>query len=157
MRWILIIIIFAAAAGITFMVIRNNTTPEHIGVSADGRLAEVPSTPNAVSSQADGDKAIEGLPLKEDPDSWDLLHQLLERQDDADIITADRDYMHAVFRSPTMKFKDDVEFYRNEEKGVIDVRSAARIGYSDMNANRNRVERLREGLAGMISGAGMSN
>ena len=42
-----------------------------------------------------------------------------------------------------MRFTDDLEFLLDRERGVIDVRSASRVGYSDLGANRKRVEALR--------------
>ena len=48
-----------------------------------------------------------------------------------------------------MGFVDDVEFYLKAgatEETVIQVRSASRLGYSDMGVNRERVEGIRESL-----------
>lgn len=52
-------------------------------------------------------------------------------------------YLHAVFRSKIFRFPDDLECYYLKEKGLIEVRSAARIGYSDFSVNRKRIEKLR--------------
>ncbi|MEP0959532.1 DUF1499 domain-containing protein [Microcoleus sp. FACHB-1515] len=42
-----------------------------------------------------------------------------------------------------MGFVDDVEFYLDEAAGVIYVRSASRLGQSDLGVNRKRVETIR--------------
>ena len=43
-----------------------------------------------------------------------------------------------------MRYVDDVEFLYDQSKGITHVRSASRIGYSDLGANRNRIESIRE-------------
>lgn len=65
---------------------------------------------------------------------------------DARIVTDDGRYVHAEFRTPLMRFRDDVEFLIRDD-GTIDVRSSARMGYWDGNTNRRRIERLRELIA----------
>jgi uncharacterized protein (DUF1499 family) len=60
------------------------------------------------------------------------------------IVTARDNYIHVEFRSRIFRFVDDVEFLFDEEKPLIHVRSASRVGYSDMGVNRKRVETIRE-------------
>jgi uncharacterized protein (DUF1499 family) len=45
-----------------------------------------------------------------------------------------------------MRFVDDVEFRYDAAAEVVHVRSASRIGRSDLGANRKRIEALRERL-----------
>ena len=59
------------------------------------------------------------------------------------ILTKEEDYIRVEYTSRLFRFVDDVEFYFPEEP-VIHVRSASRLGYSDLGANRRRVERIRE-------------
>jgi len=47
------------------------------------------------------------------------------------------------FRSNVFRFVDDVEFLFDREKKLIHVRSASRVGYSDLGVNRKRVEKIR--------------
>lgn len=65
---------------------------------------------------------------------------------DARIVTDDGRYVHAEFRTPLMRFRDDVEFLIRDD-GTIDVRSSGRLGYWDGNTNRRRIEDLRELIA----------
>ena len=51
-------------------------------------------------------------------------------------------FIHVEFTSNIFIFIDDVEFYLTE-KGVIHLRSASRIGHSDLGVNRRRVEMIR--------------
>ena len=41
----------------------------------------------------------------------------------------------------------DVEFYLNADKSIIEVRSASRLGESDLGVNRDRIEAIRTKLA----------
>ncbi|HEY9647011.1 MAG TPA: DUF1499 domain-containing protein, partial [Chroococcidiopsis sp.] len=59
------------------------------------------------------------------------------------IITATSDYLYAEFSSKLMGFVDDVEFYLSPADGVIHVRSASRLGQSDLGVNRKRIEDIR--------------
>jgi uncharacterized protein (DUF1499 family) len=52
-------------------------------------------------------------------------------------------YLHAEVTTALLHFTDDVEFLADEAAGVIHVRSAARVGWSDLGTNRRRVEALR--------------
>jgi uncharacterized protein (DUF1499 family) len=53
-------------------------------------------------------------------------------------------YLHAEFRSLIFRFVDDVELHRPLGSPEIAVRSASRVGGSDMGVNPRRVEALRE-------------
>jgi len=64
------------------------------------------------------------------------------------ILANEDNYVHVEFRSLTMGYPDDTEFYFDAESGVIQVRSAARLGGSDMGVNRRRVENIRTQFEG---------
>ena len=59
----------------------------------------------------------------------------------ARIVKADGNYLYAEFRTPLLRFVDDVELWK--DGAVLHVRSASRLGRRDFKANRNRVEQLR--------------
>ena len=71
------------------------------------------------------------------------LKAIVTAQPGATIVSETQDYLHAEFRSKIMGFVDDVEFWLPADQPVIHVRSASRVGYSDMGVNRRRVERIR--------------
>ena len=52
-------------------------------------------------------------------------------------------YLHIEFTSTLFRFVDDVEFLADETAKVIHVRSASRLGKSDLGVNRKRVEEIR--------------
>jgi uncharacterized protein (DUF1499 family) len=56
------------------------------------------------------------------------------------IITEQANYLRAEARSQFLRFVDDVEFLFDSQSQRIHFRSASRIGYSDLGANRRRME-----------------
>jgi uncharacterized protein (DUF1499 family) len=45
-----------------------------------------------------------------------------------------------------MKFVDDAEFWFDSQLNIVQVRSASRIGKSDLGVNRQRIEWIRKQL-----------
>ncbi len=121
--------------------------PNNLGVR-DGKLAPCPSTPNCVCSQSeDAGHKIEPLTYKSTPQvAFTQLRQAIESQPRTKIITQSPNYLYAEFTSAIMKFVDDVEFYLDEDAKVIHVRSASRLGQSDLGVNRKRIETIRAKL-----------
>ncbi len=113
---------------------------------AEGKLRRCPSSPNCVCSEGESDEhAIDPLTFTGSADeAWSRLITLLEATPHARLITHDGHYLHAEFVTPWMRFVDDVEFRLTPE--VIHVRSASRVGRSDLGANRSRIEKLRQGF-----------
>ena len=112
------------------------------------RFKECPPTPNCVSSETQskarfierfktGDRAKE---------SWDLLTGILEKTSNCRVVFQDSNYIHAEFRTRLLRFVDDVEFRLESETSEIAVRSASRVGYSDLGTNRRRLDRIRREL-----------
>lgn len=59
------------------------------------------------------------------------------------IIAQTDNYLHAECSSAVFGFVDDLELHLRPEQNLIAVRSAARLGRSDLGVNRRRVENLR--------------
>ena len=107
------------------------------------KLQPCPDRPNCISSQATKQSQwIEPLPHRSASDI-EALGTLLEAMNGSRIVTLTETYIHAEFRSRIFRFIDDLELLLDEDQGVIQVRSASRSGYSDLGANRKRVEALR--------------
>ena len=126
---------------IPFLTACAGEPPQNIGVQ-NGQLTACPESPNCVSSyESDEEHGI--APLEA---SLQQIQQVLVGFDDANIVNAEGNYLYAEFTSSIMGYVDDVEFYHDESAGVTHVRSASRLGYSDLGANRSRVERIRAAL-----------
>ncbi len=118
--------------------------PQNLGVK-QGKLTPCPGTPNCVCSQstAAGSK-IDPLPAIAIP----KLRKIIESMERTRIIKATDDYLYAEFTSKLMGFVDDVEFYSDRTAKVTHVRSASRLGKSDLGANRQRIEAIRAQIKG---------
>ncbi len=121
--------------------------PDKLGVS-DGFLAPCPNTPNCVSSQSsDTVHKIEPLTYNSTPqEAFANLKKLIQSQPRTRIITETENYLYAEFTIPIVGFVDDVEFLLDEAAKVIHVRSASRLGQSDLGVNRRRIETIRAKL-----------
>lgn len=124
-----------------------STTPPVFGLH-DGRLQPCPASPNCVSSDAgDATHRIEPFRLVGEPQAaWQALQDTVRAFPRTTIITVTPDYLHAEFRSFLFRFVDDVEFHLRPGDNIIAVRSASRVGYSDLGVNRQRVEDLWQAL-----------
>lgn len=125
-----------------FLVACTGKRPDNLGAK-EGLLALCPSSPNCVSSQtSEGGHRILPFSLKADPDAeFARLTALLRRRQDSSIVDERRDYLRVEFH--TRFFVDDGEFLLDREHRVIHLRSASRVGYSDMGKNRGRIEEIR--------------
>ena len=65
------------------------------------------------------------------------------------IIKETNNYLYAEFTSKLMGFVDDVEFYFDDDGKFIQVRSASRLGESDLGVNRQRIEEIRAKLTSL--------
>ena len=117
--------------------------PTNLGVK-DGRLARCRRSPNCVCSHEDpADKEHYIAPIAY-AGSMEALRKAIAELPLATIIEAKDDYLYAEFRTPLLRFVDDVELYYPKGSSSIQVRSASRLGRRDFKANRSRVEQLRE-------------
>lgn len=136
--------VLVLGAGALAVMSLTASRPENLGVQ-NGRLAECPGTPNCVSSHAaEPDEAIPPFAFSGDPgEAFARLRSIVGQQPRSRIIVARDDYLHAEFTSRLFRFTDDVEFLLDPASRVIHVRSASRVGRSDLGANRQRVEAIR--------------
>lgn len=120
--------------------------PSTLGVK-NGQLAPCPDKPNCVSSQA-SDRKHRVEPYSGGPDQSSAMQKLkaiVQAMPRTTLVASSADYLYFEFSTKTLGFVDDVEFFHDGKK--IQVRSASRLGYSDMGVNRKRVEAIRAALA----------
>lgn len=141
MRWLIATIVVIAILA-CFFVWKNIRMPKTASL-LNGHLQPCPSSPNCVCSCAsDPVHAIAPLPLSS-ASTLDQIEAYLRQHYIVQVVQKTPDYLHVVITTSKMRFKDDVEFLVNRQQKVIDVRSASRLGYSDMGVNRARIEALR--------------
>jgi uncharacterized protein (DUF1499 family) len=121
----------------------TGTRPSNLGVK-DGKLATCPGTPNCVSSQSDDAQskidALPGVAIAE-------IKKVVSAMTGTTIVEEKDNYLYAEFKSKLMGYVDDVEFYLDSNTNTVQVRSASRLGKSDLGVNRKRVEEIRSKLA----------
>ena len=116
--------------------------PHNIGV-VDGRLAPPKRTPNCVSSQADpADQEHYIAPIAFRGD-FSSVEKAVAGMRGAKLIRREGNYLYAEYRTPLMRYVDDVELLYDPQAGVMHVRSASRLGRRDFGVNRKRIEALR--------------
>jgi uncharacterized protein (DUF1499 family) len=121
--------------------------PKELGL-VNGVLRPCPDTPNCVSSEAGTQESHRIAPLEAVNGRYEMgrLSAILKRWPNTVVVTDSGTYIHAEFTTKLMRFVDDVEFRYDAAAEVVHVRSASRIGRSDLGANRKRIEALRERL-----------
>lgn len=155
-KWLFILILFlvilAIVAGQLGMF--KGVAPDDLGV-IDGKLKLPAETPNSVSSQAglypdhpqhDYSK-IEPLQLVGDGvTTLNNIRNIIESMHGSEIITHQDHYLYVQFTTRVMKFVDDAEFWFDPKLNLVQVRSASRLGKSDLGVNRERIEWIRKQL-----------
>lgn len=123
--------------------------PSNLGVT-DGRLKACPNSPNCVCSfDSDKEHGIEAISFSGAPqDAIATLKQIIQSMPLTNIIESSDDYIYAEFTTKLMGYVDDVEFYIPGGSDIIHVRSASRLGKSDLGLNRKRVEEIRTKFKG---------
>ena len=149
---IFLLVVVAIVVGINIatsgkLTLFAGTRPDNLGVYS-GRLAPCPSSPNCVSSYSqDAQHGIAALSYDSEPEmAIANLKQIIESMPRTNIVKEEENYLYAEFTSKIMGYVDDVEFYVDEDANAIQVRSASRLGESDLGVNRERVETIREKL-----------
>lgn len=127
----------------------SGTRPKDLGLQ-NGRLRPCPSSPNCVSSEAGtaADKLVAPFPAPGGASEMVRLATVVAGWPRTTVVTTTDDYLHAESTSRIMRFVDDVEFRYDAAAKVIHVRSASRLGESDLGVNRKRVEGLRAAWLG---------
>ena len=141
--------LFSKRLSLFICFLMNASAAAAMSPEGNDKFSPCPNKPNCISSQST-DTARYVAPLQYAgslSDARQKLTEVLKNTKRVVLVKAETNYIHAEFRSRIFGFVDDVEFYFPKEKSgetVIHIRSASRIGYSDLGANRRRIERIRK-------------
>lgn len=128
--------------------------PDDLGLK-DGKLKSPSRTSNSATSQADRWPAHPQLayssiaPFKTTGDGSEEMKKIvaaLQAMPRTVIVKQESNYIYAQSTTALLKFTDDVEFALDASKGIIDVRSASRLGQKDFDVNRARIEAIRKAI-----------
>ncbi|MEI6847283.1 MAG: DUF1499 domain-containing protein [Chlorobiaceae bacterium] len=117
----------------------------------NGKLRPCPGTPNCVSSESDDMiHRIDPFAFNGSTEqAWDFLKKVIS-ENGGTVHDEQPEYIWSTFIVPVFGFIDDVEFRLCPKECVIHVRSASRLGFSDLGVNRARVEQLRTSFTNVM-------
>lgn len=125
----------------------------------DGRLSQCPDRPNCVCSEAGNDAGHTTAPIRIPDDSTldplPVLKQVILEMGGT-VRAESGSYLAATFSSAIFGFIDDLEIRVDAPQRVVHVRSASRVGHSDMGVNRERTELLEKLYINKVSDANLS-
>ncbi len=147
-KWGVIALVAIVTLPILLFAILSLTArrPSNLG-PVNGKLRPCPDSPNCVCScDSSEGHAIAPLAWKGKPQAGlERLVQVIQALPGTTCEPIqDSQYFHAEFTSTWFRFVDDLEFLVDPKAQVIHVRSASRVGKSDLGVNRQRVEEIRK-------------
>ena len=122
-----------------------NTQFTKSNVVGKGNVANRPDTSNSVSTKTNvTENHVSPIPLDRPAASASSeLVATIREMPRSRIIKHTNSYIHAEFRSLLFAFVDDVEIEIDEDEGLIHLRSASRVGVSDLGVNKIRIAAIR--------------
>ncbi len=78
--------------------------------------------------------------------AWPIVREEVAKLPRTILVTDSADYLHTECTSRIFRFVDDLELELRDSDNLVAVRSASRVGKSDLGVNRRRVEKLRSRL-----------
>ena len=139
---ILVSLLLLAVIAFVALTFLSRTPKGHL---INGKLKPCRNTPNCVSSESDEDLfKVEPLTYTGDTvRAWRRVRTAI-LSTGGHIQKDEGRYLWATYTSRFLRFVDDVELRLDEKESLIHIRSASRIGRSDRNPNRKRVDMLRD-------------
>jgi len=137
----LLLTLLAAFSGSSYATESESAEPS--------KLQPCPTSPNCVSSDSRTEQhQIAVIEPKTSLDkSWVAIVSYIQQTPRFALVEQQDNYLKAEATTLIMRFTDDVEFEKRPADNVIAVRSASRVGHSDLGANRTRVEEIRSFLS----------
>lgn len=141
----LLVLFILILVGTFSMGIYSHKAPE-LGLH-DGKLSPCSDKPNCVCSEyntANAQNRIQPLSTvgMENHIAWVSLMNAVKGSGGSIRQHSDT-YLHVTFTSTLFRFVDDFEARLDADNGTIHIRSASRVGHSDLGMNRKRVEKIR--------------
>ncbi len=115
----------------------------------DGKLSKCPDKPNCVCTEYADDSEHFAEPIRGLGQTAEEIANAV-RATGGTVVDQTMDgenvYTSARYTSSIFRFVDDVEFRTDVSAGVLHVRSASRVGHSDLGANAKRFDAIRKAL-----------
>ena len=152
---LLLLVIVLGGIALRFAVPYISEDSVAAGITMTGNesvLGDCPDTPNCQGSESSrSEQAVDRFVVTKASDSAiNTLAEIVLSQPNTRIVEQNSRYLHATFSSRIMGFTDDVEFLLADNEKSVQVRSASRLGKSDLGANLKRIVHLRSLAEGRI-------
>ncbi|MBU1054955.1 MAG: DUF1499 domain-containing protein [Proteobacteria bacterium] len=142
-----VFIIIFVAIDILFIVLGYFSKSGEPAGLADGVLAKCPAKPNCVCSEKINDAVHYIDPIIISQKSSDETMKIIKdtiKELGGTIQTETGLYLAATFSSAIFGFIDDIEIRIDSTNNLIHIRSASRVGYGDLGANKKRTELIKD-------------
>lgn len=118
----------------------------------ENKLGDCPNTPNCQGSESSrASQQVDRIVIEGDPGkAMETLVNIVSAQATAALVKQEGAYVHFTFTTPALQFVDDVEMLISDDQQSLQIRSASRLGKSDLGANEKRIAALRSVLAGKL-------
>ena len=140
-----VITILTFAMLVRFAILGNNSKEGQARGLLSGTLAPCPDKPNCVCSEFTDDAShyIEPIDYSgtASKGAWNDVLNIIQAKG-GEVAVANDVYISATFSVSLFGFTDDVECRLDTLQKKIHIRSASRVGYSDLGVNKKRVETI---------------
>ena len=121
-------------------------------VNGSSQLADCSAAPNCQGSESTrSEQTTDRFTVGQSADqAIKTLADIVSANRGSTIVEQTERYLHATFTTRLMGFVDDVEFLLSDDRKTVQVRSASRLGKSDLGANAARISYLRAASTGNL-------
>ena len=140
MLYLLLLLFIMLLVGLVLLAKKSQIAPK-LGVT-QGQFQPCEYASNCINSMLDEHEAI---PLDNMATQWARVPSII-KQLGGQLVSSEGHYLRANFHSKWLGFEDDLELLLDEERSLIHLRAASRVGRSDFGVNRKRINALREQL-----------
>lgn len=158
MKTALLIILFIVISFVIYLFILGvNSKSKDVPNFINGHLSKCPETPNCFSTENKNHTGHYISPIniseenKSNSDSLLILKEIIQSMG-GEIKTEKEHYFSSTFTSNIFGFVDDLEIRIDNIESVIHIRSASRVGRSDMGVNKKRIELIKQLYKSKING-----
>lgn len=158
MKTTLLILLFTVISFVIyFFILGMNSKSKDAPGLTNNHLSKCPETPNCFSTENKNHLGHYISPIniseenKANSDSLFILKEIVQSMG-GEIKTEKDHYFSSIFTSNIFGFVDDLEIRIDNIERVIHIRSASRVGRSDMGVNKKRIELIKQLYKDKING-----
>lgn len=133
---IIAVILLGFGIRISMLGTQSQTMTPELGV-INNSLKECPKKPNCITSFYSNDKEHYYPAIKTELSLSEIKEKIANSELKWKLIKENQNYLYYTYESELIGFVDDIELLLIENK--LHFRSASRVGYSDLGANKKRI------------------